>query len=109
MKLNIKDFPFIILVEDKVGKTSGKMYQSISLGLTSVKNREALNPKDKYKTDFISFFDEKDLLKLSQLCITSYNKIKAEREAIKEGKKLSRGMVKPTIEDKPLTDDEVPF
>ena len=109
MKLNIKDFPFLILVEDKVGKTSGKLYQSISLGLISVKDRKATNPKDKYKTDFISFFDEKDLLKLSQLCISSYNKIKAERETIKESEKLSKGMTKPVLEDKTLTDDEVPF
>ena len=109
MKLNKKDYPFTILVEDKIGKTSGKLYQSISIGYTSVKDKMATDPRAKYKTDFINFFDEKDLLKLAQLCNLTYNQIKTERELAKQGEKMSKGMTKPVLEDKPLTDDMVPF
>jgi hypothetical protein len=109
MKILKKDYPFLFLVEDKIGQTSGKLYQSISLGLISVKDKTATNPKDKYKTDFIKFFDEKDLLKLAHLCTSTYDKIKTEREIEKQGEKLSKGMTKPILEEKPITDDDVLF
>ena len=109
MKLNNKDYPFTILVEDKIGKTSGKLYQSISIGFTSVKDKNAIDPRSKYKTDFINFFDEKDLLKLAQLCTLTYNKIKSERDIAKQGEKLAKGMVKSEYDEVPLADDDVPF
>ena len=109
MKINNKDYPFTILVEDKVGKTSGKLYQSISIGHTSVKDKNAIDPKAKYKTDFINFFDEKDLLKLAQLCTLTYNKIKSEREQIKQGEKMAKGMYQKEIEEIPLAEDDIPF
>lgn len=74
-----KDYPFTVIIEDKIGKTSGKMYQSISLGHTSIKNKEATNPQDKYQTNWFGFFDEKDLLKLANLVNSAYNTLKEQR------------------------------
>ena len=113
MKIIKNDYPFKFIIEDKIGKTSGKLYQSISLGLTSVKDKTAPDPKERYKTDWLGFFDEKDLLKLAKLCQTTYDSIKVERERIKEGEKLAKGMVKPNLpETDPnadFVDDSVPF
>jgi hypothetical protein len=80
MKLIKKDYPFTIIIEDKLSKYSGKMYQSISIGYTSVKNKEATDPKEKYKTDWLRFFDEKDLLKLSSLCENIYRDLKDSKQ-----------------------------
>ena len=80
MKLIKKDYPFTIIIEDKLSKYSGKMYQSISIGYTSVKNKEATDPKEKYKTDWLGFFDEKDLLKLSSLCENIYRDLKDSKQ-----------------------------
>ena len=80
MKIVENDYPWTFVVEDKIGKTSGKLYQSISLGIKTIKDKNAVDKKDKYKTDWISFFDEKDLLKLAQLCQKTYDNIKSERK-----------------------------
>ena len=80
MKLIKKDYPFTIIIEDKLSKSSGKMYQSISIGYTSVKNKEATDPKEKYKTEWLGFFDEKDLLKLSSLCENIYRDLKDSKQ-----------------------------
>lgn len=111
MKLSSKDYPFIILVEDKISQSSGKLYQAISLGYTSVKNREALDPKEKYKTDFINFFDEKELLKLAELCNNTYTKIRNARELAKKEEKdeEQKAINKEYDGIKDIPDDDVPF
>lgn len=81
MKLIKKDYPFTIIIEDKLSKSSGKMYQSISIGHTSVKDKGAIDPKEKYKTEWLSFFDEKDLLKLSSLCDNIYRDLKDNKQS----------------------------
>ena len=91
MKLIKKDYPFTIIIEDKLSK-KGTMYQSISIGHTSVKNKEATDPKEKYSTEWLGFFDEKDLLKLSSLCENTYRDLKDAKQK------------KPTN-----IDDEIPF
>lgn len=113
MKITKKDYPFAITIEDKIGKTSGKLYQSIGLSYTRVKNKEATDPKEKYETTFINFFNEDELLVLSSLAENAYlelNKVREEeRIAKKEAEKLSKGMTPPTIEPSPDLDDEIMF
>lgn len=87
VKLVKKDYPWTIVIEDKVGKTSGKLYQSISIGFTSVKDKNAKDNKDKYKTDWLNFFDEKDLLKLSSTAENAYQRLNFEREKEKAARK----------------------
>lgn len=101
MKIITDDYPFKFIIEDKIGKTSGKLYQSISLAHTSVAKKEATDPKEKYKTEWIGFFDEKDLLKLAKLCQTTYDRIKAERS---EQKKVNK-----EYKDVPMEDSDIPF
>lgn len=113
MKVVKKDYPFSITIEDKIGKTSGKMYQSISVSYTRVKNKNATDPKEKYETTFINFFDEAELLMLSSLAENAYHELNKQREeeriAKKEAEKLSKGMTPTNIESKPLLDDDIPF
>ena len=113
MKIVKKDDPFSITIEDKLGKISGKMYQSIGVSYTSVKNKDANDPKEKYETTFINFFDEAELLMLSSLAENAYHELNKQREekriARKEAEKLARGMTPPTIEPSPLPDDEIFF
>lgn len=106
MKLLKKDYPFNIIVEDKIGKTSGKMYQSISLGHTVVANKDATDPKEKYKTEWFGFFDEKDLLKLSQLCLSTYEAIREERDKSKSEQKTVNKEYESAGE---VQDDDIPF
>lgn len=87
MKIIKKDYPFTVIIEDKFGKTSGKMYQSICVSHSTVKDKDAQDPKDRYETTYFNFFDERDLLKLSSLAENSYMVLKAEREAEKQGRK----------------------
>lgn len=113
MKVVKKDYPFSITIEDKIGKTSGKLYQSIGLSYTRVKNKDATDPKKKYETTFINFFDEGELLKLSTLAENAYLELKSQREeeriAKKEAEELSKGMTPPNIKPRPLPDDDIPF
>jgi hypothetical protein len=73
MKILHKDFPFTVIVEDKIGRTSGKLYRAISVGYTSIKNRAATNPEEKYTTTWLNFVDPRDLLKLAAAAETAYN------------------------------------
>jgi hypothetical protein len=97
-----KDYPFTVIIEDKIGKTSGKMYQSISLGHTSIKNKEATNPQDKYQTNWFGFFDEKDLLKLANLVNSAYNTLKEQR-----GKSSAPVQMIPPVKVIPLATKQV--
>ena len=113
MKIVKNDYPFKVIIEDKKSKNTGKEYQSISLAFTE-KNINATCDAEKYKTTFINFFDERDLLKLSSVAENAYQTLKSEREKERlEKKKLLNGTVKPdlpqTDPNTPFIDDSVPF
>lgn len=113
MKIVKNDFPFKVIIEDKKSKNTGKEYQSISLAFTE-KNINATCDADKYKTTFINFFDERDLLKLSSVAENAYTELKEEREKERlEKKKLLNGTVKPdlpkTDPNKSFIDDDIGF
>ena len=105
MKIVKNDYPFKVIIEDKKSKNTGKEYQAISLAFTE-KNINATCEAEKYKTTFINFFDERDLLKLSSVAENAYTELKEEREKEKQAKKATVGMVKP---DLPKTDPNEPF
>jgi hypothetical protein len=112
MKIIKNDYPFKVIIEDKMSK-AGKKYQAISLAFTE-KNNNATCDADKYKTIYINFFDERDLLKLSSVAENAYITLKAEREKERqELKKLTSGTVKPDFPNvdanAPSIDDDIPF
>ena len=113
MKIVKNDYPFKVIIEDKKSKNTGKEYQAISIAYTE-KNNNATCEAEKYKTTFINFFDERDLLKLSSVAENAYQSLKAEREKERlEKKKLLNGAVKPdlpkTDPNEPFIDDDIPF
>lgn len=85
----------------------------MSIGLTSVKNREATDPKEKYETKYLNFFDPEALLKLSALCTIAYSEIKDKKTAEKkENSKQKKEKVKDEVKDEEVYDnlnDEIPF
>ena len=83
MKILKKDYPFAVIIEDKIGKQSLKPYQSISVSFTE-KNIHATGENDKYKTTYFNFFDEADLLALSSLCEAAYQQLIATRQKERE-------------------------
>lgn len=85
MRIVKKDYPFTIIIEDKIS-SKGNKYQSIGIGYTE-KNPNATCENDKYNTTFINFFDEKDLLKLSSVSENAYRHLKDEREKEKQAQK----------------------
>ena len=70
-----KDYPFTVIAEDKISK-AGKGYTKISIGFTSVKDKDAQNVSDRYHTTWINFIDSTDLLKLSTICENAYQQMK---------------------------------
>ena len=64
MKINSEKWPFKIIIEDKIGKTSGKQYQAISIGHTT-KAKDWSETDHKYDTTWFNFFNEGDLLTLA--------------------------------------------
>lgn len=112
MKLKYKNYPFCVIFEDKISKKTNKKYTSISVGITS-KDLDG-----NYKTDFLNFFDKKDLLVLSSLCENAYMKITDKKNEEKEflksspediankfGGKVEAG--NEFIEDEAITYDQV--
>lgn len=113
MKIVKKDYPFDVIIQDKIGKTSGKPYTQISIAFTSVKNKEAKDPKEKYETTYFNFFDEKDLLKLSSLCENAYTSLRTQkqedREVAKQASEL-KGVAPKKLENVVLDEDtSIPF
>lgn len=108
MKIVKKDYPFTIIIEDKVGKNSGKPYQSISVIHTSIKNKEAKDPKEKYESVYFNFFDERDLLKLSSLAENTYIELKNARGLEKSEKKETPQENNSATSSEEL-DDDLPF
>ncbi|MCH5201892.1 MAG: hypothetical protein J1F17_01670 [Oscillospiraceae bacterium] len=109
-KIIKKDYPFTIIVEDKIGKNSGKLYQAISVLHTSVKNKDATDPKEKYETTYFNFFDERDLLKLSSLSESVYMALKTARAADKQADRQTEQYQNQNFDaNAPIADDDVPF
>ena len=115
VKVIKKDYPWTIIIEDKLGKNSGKMYQSIAVAFTEVKDKDAKDPKDKYKTSYFNFFDERDLLKLASAAENAYQRLKYERDKEKEANKdnnQSQSAQQPA-QNEPAAyddfDDDIPF
>lgn len=74
MRVLKKDYPFTVIVEDKKSK-AGKDYKSISIGYTTVVDKEAKNVADRYQTSWFNFIEETNLLKLSSLCENIYQAV----------------------------------
>lgn len=74
MRILKKDFPFTVIVEDKVSK-AGNDYQAVSIGYTAVVDKEAKNVSDRYQTTWFNFIDTTNLLKLSSLCENLYQSV----------------------------------
>ena len=107
-KIINKDYPFTIIVEDKVSKNNGKEYQAISIMHTSIKNKDAKDPKEKYETKYFNFFDERDLLKLSSLANKTYAEIKKARSLEKQESYTQETNYESNVSDD-LPDDDLPF
>ncbi len=107
-KIINKDYPFTIIVEDKVSKNNGKEYQAISIMHTSIKNKDAKDPKEKYETKYFNFFDERDLLKLSSLANNTYAEIKKARSLEKQESYTQETNYESNVSDD-LPDDDLPF
>jgi len=111
MKIVKKDYPFTIILENKVSK-AGNKYLSIGLGVAE-KNPNATCEADKYNTKWFNFIDEKDLLKLQAVANGAYLALKEEQEKEKQAKKATTGMVKPdlpkTDQNETFIDDGIPF
>ena len=111
MKIVKIDYPFTIIVENKVSK-AGNKYLSIGLGITE-KNPNATCDEEKYNTKWFNFIDERDLLKLQAVANGAYLTLKEEQENEKKAQKMTVGMVKPDLPktgpNTPFIDDSVPF
>lgn len=86
MKIMKKDFPWIVIAEDKIGKTSLKPYTDIAIGFMT-KNLNPTSDKDKYITTWVHTVDEDVLLRGSSTFENAYQRIKFERERAKQSEK----------------------
>lgn len=91
MKIKKEKYPFTVTIEDKVGKTSLKPYQSISVSFTQ-RAKDWTQENKHYETVWFNFFDEADLLKLGSICETAYQHLAAVRQKEKEEQFQAKGM-----------------
>jgi hypothetical protein len=108
MKSAIKDYPFSVIYQDKLSNKTGKPYSALSVSFTSILNKEAKDPKDKYKTEYLNFISPEYLLKLGTLCLNAYSQIrnmKAEERAETRGETAPQATA-PMPDD---LNDDVPF
>ena len=93
LKIVKKDYPWTVIIEDKISKNTGKKYQSIGIGFTE-KNAQATCDAEKYKTTWLNLFNEDDLLKGASTFENVYQRLKFERDKEKE-KEKDRAANKP--------------
>jgi len=86
MKINSEKWPFKIIIEDKIGKTSGKQYQAISIGHTT-KAKDWSETDHKYDTTWFNFFNEGDLLTLASLATAAYQELASARQQERESRR----------------------
>lgn len=91
MKIKKEKYPFTVTIEDKVGKTSLKPYQSISVSFTQ-RAKDWSETNKTYEKTYFNFFDESDLLTLSTLCEAAYQHLVAVRQKEKEEQFQAKGM-----------------
>ena len=111
MKIVKKDYPWTVIIEDKVSKKTGKTYQSIGIGFTE-KNAQATCDAEKYKTTWLNLFDEDDLLKGASTFENVYQRLKFERDKERAANKQDapKAPAQPApAEDIPPFDDDIPF
>lgn len=109
-KLIKKDYPWTVMIEDKLSQKTGKLYQSIGVGFTSVKNKEATDPKEKYETKWFNLFNEEDLLKGAAIFENTYQVLKEAREKDKQADKEEKQAVQEQSQQSYSDlDDDVPF
>lgn len=108
MKIIKKDFPWIVIIEDKIGKSTLKPYTDIAIGFMK-KNPNPTSEKDKYLTDWSHTLDEDVLLRGASTFENAYQRLKFERERDKE--KQAHKTEPKTVGDilDAMPDDEIPF
>ena len=79
VKITKKDYPWTIIIEDKVSKNNNP-YISIGIGFTE-KNPQATCDAEKYKTEWFNLVRLEDLLKLSSDAENIYQQYKFKKEA----------------------------
>lgn len=113
VKIVKKDYPWKVIIEDKVSKKTGKTYQSIGIGFTE-KNAQATCDAEKYKTTWLNLFDEDDLLKGASTFENVYQRLKFERDKEREANKQASRQNQPAPAQQPQNaysdlDDDIPF
>lgn len=112
VKIIKKDYPWTVIIEDKVSKKTGKTYQSIGIGFTE-KNAQATCDAEKYKTTWLNLFDEDDLLKGASTFENVYQRLKFERDKEREAnKQASQNQPAPVQQPQNAysdLDDDIPF
>lgn len=111
-KIVRNDYPWTVTIEDKISQKTGKLYQAISIGFTSIKNKEVTDPKEKYETKWFNLFNEEDLLKGSATFENAYQRLKLAREKDKQADKQEKQAIKQEFQktaQMPIEDDEIPF
>ena len=110
-KLIRKDYPWTVMIEDKYSQRTGKLYQAISVGFTSVKNKEATDPKEKSETRWVNLFNEEDLLKGAATFENAYQVLKEAREKDRKTDKEERQAMSQEEPQQTYSDldDDIPF
>ena len=111
MKIVKEKYPFKVIIEDKIGKTSGKKYQSISIGHTAVKNKDAIDPSEKYETKWFNFFSESDLLTLANTAESAYQELAATRQKERQNNKREQpaSVSAQSLRTVDELNDDIPF
>ena len=86
VKITKSDYPWTIIVEDKISKSSGKPYVSIGIGFKE-KNKNATCEADQYPTKWTNFVNIEDMLKLSSGLENAYQDYKSQRRLEKSSNK----------------------
>lgn len=113
LKIVKKDYPWTVIIEDKISKKTGKKYQSIGIGFTE-KNAQATCDAEKYKTTWLNLFDEDDLLKGAATFENAYQRLKFERDKERAANKQPTPHNQPMPTQQPQNtyaelDDDIPF
>lgn len=88
VRITKTDFPWTIIVEDKISKNSGKPYVSIGIGFKE-KNKNATCEADQYQTKWTNFVNIEDMLKLSSGLENAYQDYKSQRRLEKSQNRQS--------------------
>lgn len=83
MKIRKEKYPFTVTIEDKVSKSTFKNYQAISICFTT-RAKDWTEQNKVYDKTYFNFFDESDLLTLSNLCESAYRQLANQRQHERE-------------------------